>query len=89
MISKELFAAKRRWAVLGTSLSESHRQYLSQFSTVIIALDPDAMPKTLAFAKELRGYVRNVKVLRLTDDIKYKCQQDIDKLLCFQTDKGE
>ena len=42
-------------AVLGTSLSEGHRQYLSQFSTAIIALDPDALPKTLQIAKELRG----------------------------------
>ena len=76
-------------AILGTSLQESHKRYLAQFSTAVVALDPDAIPKTLQFAKELRGYVRNVKVLRLTDDIKYKCQQDIDKLLCFQTDKGE
>ena len=67
-------------AVLGTSLSESHRQYLSQFSTVIIALDPDAMPKTLAFAKELRGHVHDVKVLRLKDDLKYRNKEDLDNL---------
>ena len=67
-------------AVLGTSLSESHRQYLSQFSTVIIALDPDAMPKTLAFAKELRGHVNDVRVLKLKDDLKYKNEEDFDNL---------
>ena len=67
-------------AVLGTSLSEAHKQYLSQFSTVIIALDPDALPKTLQFAKELRGYVHDVKVLRLTDDLKYQNPTDIDNL---------
>ncbi len=67
-------------AVLGTSLSESHRQYLSQFSTVIIALDPDAMPKTLAFAKELRGHVPDVKVLRLKDDLKYRNEEDLNNL---------
>jgi hypothetical protein len=59
-------------AVLGTSLSESHKSYLSQFSTAIIALDPDALPKTLSFAKELRGYVDNIKVLKLKDDLKYR-----------------
>ena len=59
-------------AVLGTSLSDSHKRYLSQFSTAIIALDPDAMPKTLAFAKELRGYVNDVRVLKLKDDLKYR-----------------
>ena len=67
-------------AVLGTSLSEGHRQYLSQFSTAIIALDPDALPKTLAIAKELRGHVRDVKVLRLQDDLKYNNPTDFINL---------
>jgi len=67
-------------AVLGTSLSEGHRQYLSQFSTAIIALDPDALPKTLQIAKELRGYVHTVKVLRLDDDLKYRNPTDFENL---------
>ena len=67
-------------AVLGTSLSEVHKKYLSQFDTIIIALDPDALPKTLQFAKELRGYVNKVKVLRLTDDLKYRNTTDIENL---------
>ena len=66
--------------VLGTSLSEGHKQYLTQFSTAIIALDPDALPKTLQFAKELRGYVKSVKVLRLTDDLKKRKEKDIRNL---------
>ena len=67
-------------AVLGTSLSEAHKQYLSRFTTVVIALDPDALPKTLQFAKELRGYVEDVKVLRLTDDLKYRNPTDLENL---------
>jgi hypothetical protein len=67
-------------AVLGTSLSESHKRYLMQFSTAIIALDPDALTKTLAFAKELRGYVPDVRVLRLIDDLKYRNPNDISNL---------
>jgi len=67
-------------AVLGTSLSESHKRYLMQFSTAIIALDPDALTKTLAFAKELRGYVSDVRVLRLIDDLKYRNPNDISNL---------
>ena len=70
-------------AVLGTSLSEAHKQYLAHLKTVIIALDPDALPKTLQFAKELRGYVENVKVLRLTDDLKYRNPTDINNLLAL------
>jgi hypothetical protein len=46
----------------------------------VIALDPDALPKTLAIAKELRGHVPNVKVLRLHDDLKYRYQTDFDDL---------
>lgn len=67
-------------AVLGTSLSDYHKRYLAQFSAAVIALDPDALPKTLQFAKELRGYVDTVKVLRLTDDLKYRNPTDIENL---------
>ena len=67
-------------AVLGTSLQETHKRYLAQFSTAVIALDPDALPKTLQFAKELRGHVKDVRVLRLTDDLKYRNPTDIEKL---------
>lgn len=67
-------------AVLGTSLSNGHKQYLSQFSSAIVALDPDALPKTLQFAKDLRMYVDNVKVLRLNDDLKYKQPSDMANL---------
>ena len=67
-------------ALLGTSLQESHKRYLSQFSTAIIALDPDALPKTLVMAKELRGYVNDVRVLRLTDDLKYRNPTDMENL---------
>ena len=70
-------------SVLGTSLSDSHKNYLAQFSTAIIALDPDALPKTLSFAKELRGYVNNIKVVKLKDDLKYKNEEDMDRLRCL------
>ncbi len=67
-------------AVLGTSLSEGHKRYLSQFSTVIIALDPDALQKTLLFARELRTYVPTVKVMYLRDDLKYRNPTDLHNL---------
>jgi hypothetical protein len=68
-------------AVLGTSLSEGHKRYLSQFSTIIVALDPDALPKSLKFAKELRTYCPDVRVLKLTDDLKYSNPDDISNLI--------
>ena len=67
-------------ALLGTSLQDSHKGYLAQFSTAVIALDPDALPKTLQMAKELRGHVNDVRVLRLTDDLKYRNPTDMEKL---------
>ncbi len=67
-------------AVLGTSLSEAHKRFLSQFSTAIVALDPDALPKTLQFTKELRGHVPTVRALKLTDDLKYRNPNDIQNL---------
>ena len=75
-------------AVLGTTLTDIHKRYLSQFSTTIIALDPDALPKTMQFAKELRGHVNTVKVLRLTDDLKYCKEEDLINLNLL-TPKGE
>jgi len=54
---------------------------LSQFSTIIVALDPDALPKSLKFAKELRTYCSDVRVLKLTDDLKYSNPDDISNLI--------
>ncbi|ADW08401.1 DNA primase [Puniceispirillum phage HMO-2011] len=76
-------------ALLGTSLSDTHRRYLAQFSTAVIALDPDALPKTLAMAKELRGHVSDVRVLRLVDDIKYRNPTDMEKLDALRRQIGE
>ena len=45
-----------------------------------MALDPDALPKTLQIAKELKGWVKDVKVLKLTDDLKYSKKKDIANL---------
>jgi len=67
-------------ALLGTSLQDSHRSYLSQFSTALIALDPDALTKSLQMAKELRGYVSDVRPVKLEDDIKYCNPTDMEKL---------
>ena len=67
-------------ALLGTSLLEEHKQYLSVFKKVIIALDPDALRKAVAMSKELRGWVDNVKLLSIIDDLKYENETDINNL---------
>ena len=73
-------------ALLGTSLQESHKRYLAQFSTAVIALDTDALPKTLLMAKELRGHVNDVRVLRLIDDLKYRNPTDMENVNGIITD---
>ena len=44
-------------ALLGTSLLDGHREFLTKFSKVVVALDPDALPKTIQIAKELKGHI--------------------------------
>ena len=68
-------------ALLGTSLLEEHKRFLCHnFDRAIVALDPDALTKNLQIAKELRGWLTDVKVLRLTDDLKYGKETDIHNL---------
>ena len=67
-------------ALMGTSMSNEQKQYLSQFSTALVALDKDAVNKALQVAKELKGVVEKVKILMLKDDLKYGNDKDIELL---------
>ena len=67
-------------ALLGTSLQNTHKKILSEYSKLIVALDPDAMPKTLSIAQELRSIHKQVSVLRLRDDLKYRNPLDMHNL---------
>jgi len=68
------------FGILGTSLQQEHLYALSDFDRVVVALDPDASKKSLEHAKELNSYVKQVRVLKLTDDLKYKNINDFTKL---------
>ena len=68
-------------ALLGTNLLDEHKRFIcNNFDTVVVALDPDALQKTLHIRKELQSWVRTAKVLRLTDDLKYEEDIDINNL---------
>lgn len=67
-------------ALLGTALTEPTKRFLSRFSTAVVALDPDALSKSISIANELRAYVSNVKILNLKDDLKYRVVEDWAKL---------
>ena len=63
-------------ALLGTTLLEQHKQILSQFSTVLVALDPDALTKAVKMKKD----ISNSKLLRLNNDLKYQRKDDINMM---------
>ena len=67
-------------ALLGTSLQDTHKKPLAEYVKLIVALDPDALPKTLSIAQELRTIHTKVSVLKLIDDLKYRNPQDIQNL---------
>ena len=68
-------------AILGTSLSAKHMEYLEDYYKVIVALDPDAAHKTLQFKREIESWTGlPTKALRLTDDLKYNILADIQQL---------
>ena len=67
-------------ALLGTSLNDTHKQYLSQFSTVLVALDPDAIMKSAYHAQQIALYVDDVRILNLTQDLKYRNPKDMHNL---------
>ena len=68
-------------AILGTSLNVTIMKHLDGFYKVIVALDPDASHKTLAYKREIESWTGlDTRALRLDDDLKYKVESDIIKL---------
>ena len=68
-------------ALLGTQLTPFHKWYLPQyFDSIIVALDPDALDKTISIAKELRASISDVKALKIREDLKYGNEDDIEEL---------
>ena len=69
-------------ALLGTNLLREHKEYLDTFDTVVVALDPDALGKTIEYTKELKSYCEPSEViaLHIEDDLKYRRENDFKKL---------
>ena len=79
-------------AILGTSLSPKHMEKIQEYNKVIIALDPDAIGKTVEYRREIELWTGNKTIaMNLLDDIKYKMDEDIDKLkeLCNATSSSD
>ena len=68
-------------AILGTSLSPKHMEKIAEFDKIVIALDPDAMGKTIEYRREIELWTGiKTHAIYLHDDIKYGVPEDIDKL---------
>ena len=68
-------------AILGTSLSKAHYEKIAEYDRVVVALDPDAAHKTLQYKREIEAWTGLPTIaLRLDDDIKYRLDEDLQKL---------
>jgi len=68
-------------AILGTQLTTNHLEKIREYSKVVIALDPDAAKKTIQYRREIEQWTGiPTKALSLFDDIKYRIEEDMEKL---------
>jgi len=68
-------------AILGTSLTDKHMEKIAEYDNIIVALDPDAAHKTLQFSREIHLWTGAKTIaFNLDDDIKYKIDNDIERL---------
>jgi len=68
-------------AILGTSLTAKHMEKIMDYDQIVVALDPDAMGKTIEYRREIELWTgKKVIAMNLIDDIKYRQFQDMEKL---------
>ena len=68
-------------AILGTSMNPHHFEKIGEYDKVIIALDPDAIGKTVEYRREIELWTgRKTTAMNLIDDIKYREYEDMEKL---------
>lgn len=68
-------------AILGTSMNPKHFEKLSEYGLVIIALDPDALNKTIEYRRDIYLWTGlPTYAISLMDDIKYRNEEDLEAL---------
>jgi len=79
-------------AILGTSMNPKHFEKIGEYDKVIIALDPDAIGKTVEYRREIELWTgRKTTAMNLIDDIKYREYEDLEKLkeLCNEISNSD
>lgn len=68
---------------MGTSLLPNHIKQLQEYDKILVALDPDAVKKTVEYTRQLRSSLPSIKIhaIKLEDDLKYRINSDV---LCLQ-----
>jgi len=68
-------------AILGTSLNAKHMEYIGAYSRVLVALDPDALNKTIQYRREIALWTGLPTIaICLEDDPKYRRTNDIETI---------
>tara|TARA_R110000823_G_scaffold78610_2_gene179267 strand:+ start:73 stop:858 length:786 start_codon:yes stop_codon:yes gene_type:complete len=81
VVASQLMPNITALAILGTSMSAKHMNKVGKYRKAVIALDPDAMDKTLEFRREIELWTGIETVaMKLHDDIKYLVPDDIKHL---------
>ena len=79
-------------AILGTSINPRQFAKIGEYEKVIIALDPDAVGKTVEYRREIELWTgRKTTAMNLQDDIKYRVEEDMEKLkeLCNEISNSD
>lgn len=81
MIVRSIMPDVTGMAILGTSLTAKHMEKIMDYDTIVVALDPDAVGKTIEYRREIELWTgKKVIAMNLLDDIKYREREDIIKL---------
>lgn len=68
-------------ALLGTNIRQDFIPYFSQYSWVGVALDPDAYSKSMRLKQKLSAYLKDIRILKLPNDIKDLDDQTYDTFI--------
>jgi hypothetical protein len=81
MVAYQEFPNVTCMAILGTSMNTKHFDKIGEYDKAVIALDPDAVAKTIEYRREIQLWTgKQTTALSLSDDVKYRMPEDIEKL---------
>lgn len=81
IVAHQEFPNVTAMAILGTTMNHKHFAKIGEYDRAIIALDPDAVGKTIEYRREIQLWTGKTTVaVSLSDDIKYRMPEDMEKL---------